>query len=245
MLGFAIGSVWRWQEPGNRNALIHYFHDLKIDAIELTLPVPERVTDFVLSYKNRVWLRTLQYISIHAPFHLTHESENSRHVALQLERIERLYREVSAKNVIFHPDNLPSVGVLDQYEFSACAENLPPKTGFGLKELRQTLRDYPKIGLCLDVAHAFLWSRDESSRIVETFGERIRQIHFSAADRKQDHLSLVDASEEFAESIRPVLSLNVPWLIELDIDPQAEQKALLQELIAAKKLLGYSGESNR
>jgi len=216
-IGFALGSIWRWMKGSNRAQLIDYLKELNIDGVEITLGTKEELYSFRLTPSQVSWLKKLDYVSIHAPFRLVRRADTPEEVIKQLNIISRLYKQVNAKNVIIHPNDLPSPKVLASYDMNFSTENLPKKRKVTIAKLASTLKKYPHMGLCLDVAHAYLWSRSETEKLVKRFSKRITEVHFSGTYRKKDHLSLQKVTKQFIKSIQPIKSLNVPIIIEEDI----------------------------
>lgn len=217
IISFALGNVWSWTNSKNRNELIKYARKLDISGVEITFARKEEIYSFKLSKSNRDWLKQLDYVTIHAPFRLIRAAENEEEVTKQLDGILKVYKDVNAKAVIIHPRDLPSPEILERYDFKVLTENLVKKSGFSLVDLKKTLSEYPNIGLCLDVSHAYLWSKYETSKLVKAFNDRISQVHFSGTYRRKDHQSLRKASKEFLYSIKPIKDLDVPIIIEEDI----------------------------
>jgi hypothetical protein len=59
--------------------------------------------------------------------------------------------------------------------------------------------------------------------LIKAFKDRISQIHFSGTYRKRDHQSLRGVSKEFLLSIQPMKNLEVPLVMEEDIEPRSFQ----------------------
>lgn len=220
VFSFALGSIWRWSASTNRNALIDYVRKLDISGVELTLATKEELYSLNLSRDNKHWLRSLDYVTIHAPFRLIKESKDQSEMIKQLNDISRLYHDIDAKTVIIHPNDLLNSGLLKGFECDISTENLPPKSGIPISGLRKVLHKYPNVRLCLDVSHAYSWSRAETGKLTKAFKDRISQIHFSGTCRKRDHQSLRDVTEDFLLSVQPVKCLAIPIVIEEDIEPR-------------------------
>ncbi|TSA44617.1 hypothetical protein D4R51_03365 [bacterium] len=214
----------------NRGGLIKYVEKLGVSGVEITLGHKEEISAFKISDKAKKWLKSLDYVSIHAPFRLLEEAKDQNEVISQLDAISKLYKEVNAKNVIIHPDNLPSTKILEKYDFNISTENLTPKSRMGISQMKKIFRKYPKIKLCLDVSHAYLWSELETKRIVDNFGDKISQIHFSGTYRKKDHQSLRSVTKNFLRSIEPIKNLQVPIVIEEDIEKEKGERYLVEEV---------------
>jgi len=227
---FALGCLWRWHDSKNRGELIKYVEKLGVSGVEITLGYKEEISAFKISDKDKKWLKSLDYVSIHAPFSLLKEAKDQNEVISQLDAIKSLYQEVNAKNVIIHPDNLPSPKILEKYNFNISTENLMPRSKMGIAQMKKIFRKYPKNRLCLDVSHAYLWSELETKKIVDNFGEKISQIHLSGTYRKKDHQSLRGVTKKFLRSIEPIKELRVPIVIEEDIRKEKGERYLMEEV---------------
>lgn len=236
IISFALGNIWRWSK--NRDILINYAKKLGVSGIEITFASKEELYTFKLSKDNEAWLKSLDYVSIHAPFQLVKESENREEIITQLNIISRLYDDINAKNVIIHPDDLPKQNVLKKYGFNISTENLPPKSHINISDLRKILNTYSKMRLCLDVSHAYLWSKSETGKLTKTFKDKISQIHFSGTYKKKDHQSLRKVTKEFLFSIKPIKELNIPIVIEEDIYIK-NFEFVKQEIKYIKKIINY------
>jgi endonuclease IV len=233
---FALGNIWRWNESKNRNALIDYIKDLDVSGVELTFATKEDLYSFKLSKKNKAWLNTLDYVSIHAPFWLFMDAENDEEVLNQLNTITKIYNQINAKNVIIHPEpELLQTNILEKFKIKFSIENLPRKNNVPFSFLKAILRKYPQIDLCLDVSHAYSWSKYETGKLIHFFQKRISQIHFSGSYRKKQHVSLRNVSENFLFSIQPIKHLDVPIVVEEDLKIKS-LRYLRQELEYIKSL---------
>ncbi|GAI60095.1 unnamed protein product, partial [marine sediment metagenome] len=87
VFSFALGNIWRWNTSTNRNVLIDYIRKLDISGVELTFATKEELYSFNLSRKNKHWLKSLDYVTIHAPFRLIEGSKDPEEVIKQLNDI--------------------------------------------------------------------------------------------------------------------------------------------------------------
>ncbi|MBN2052486.1 TIM barrel protein [Candidatus Woesearchaeota archaeon] len=228
---FALGNIWSWTKLKNRARLIKYAQKLDILGVELTMSTKEELLSFKMTDAQRQWLRNLDYVSIHAPFKLVRNSTDENDLIKQLDYIRTVYREVNAKNVIIHPNDLPNIKILSKYDMHFSTENLPKKRHITIKNLERILKKYKGMGLCLDVAHAYSWSRNETERLIRHFRDNITQIHFSGMYKGKDHVPLQSVSPTFLKSISNVKELNVPIVIEEDIR--------IEDLEFVKKEISY------
>ena len=215
---FASGNLWRWKNSKNRNGLLNYIRKLNVSSVELTFPTKEELFLFKLSNSNKNWLRTLKYVTIHAPFRLFEDSENEKEIIDQINHISNIYNALNCKNVIIHPENdLFTSNLLVDCGFEVSIENLPKKYNVPIPKLKEVLKKHSKIKICVDVSHAYSWSKFETGKLIDVFHDRISQIHVSGSYRKKDHQSMRKISKEFQFSIQPIKQLNVPVVIEEDI----------------------------
>lgn len=236
IIGFAIGTIWSWINSDNRNKLISHAKKLDINGVELTFAYKKELYKTRLSKDNISWLKSLSYVSIHAPFDLVKKAEDDTEVIKQLEVIAELSNKVKAKNVIIHPNNLPPLEILKKYNFRISTENLPPRFHYSVLDLEKIFKKYPKMGLCLDVAHAYLESKHQTDKLIKKFKHQISQVHFSGTYRREDHQSLQIVSKDFIYSIRNIKNLNVPIIIEQDIRTK-NIKLIQEEIRYIRKLL--------
>ncbi len=235
IISFALGNIWRWEKSKNRNDFIKYAKSLDIDGVELTFASKEELFAFKLSLANEKFLKGLNYVTIHAPFDLIGEAGNEKELIEQLDAISRIYRQVNAKNVIIHPHGLPSRKILDKFNFKVSTENLRKKRNVSISNFKKIFKKYPKVGLCVDVSHAYSWSKKETEKLVRAFSSRITQFHFSGAYRGKDHQPIRIVSKDFLSSIELLFKSKAPIIIEEDIKIKSEQ-FLKEEVEFIKKM---------
>ena len=233
---FALGNIWQWESSENRDVLIDYVKGLDVTGIELTLATKKNLYSLKLSKKNILWLKKLDYVTIHAPFNLFGESKNDKDVSDQLDAITKIYHQVDAKRVIIHPEpELIQSDILKEYPIKFSIENLPRKYNLSLSSLKTILDKYPQMDFCLDISHAYTWSRYETYKLIQAFKEKISQIHLSGTYRRKMHVSLRKVSKIFLLSIQPLKYLDVPIVIEEDLEIKSLQY-VRRELEYIKKL---------
>ncbi len=198
------------------NSRFSYARKQDISGVELIFASKDELYSSRLSEENLSWLKSLKYVSIHAPFKLVSKSHDQLEVARQLDILSDIYHKINAKNLIIHPNEMPEIDLIRRYDFSISTENLRPGSRVPISILERILSRY-RIKLCLDVAHAYLWSKHETGRLIDAFKQEISEVHFSGTCRKVTHVSLRTVSSEFIYSIQRVRELDVPIVIEEDM----------------------------
>lgn len=213
IFSFSLGNIAAWSTSKNRNDLIGFAKQLDVTGVEITLPTSNDLYLFELSEDNRSWLLSLEYVTIHAPFRLLSDTRND--MLTQIDRISMIYDDVNAKNVVIHPATSPlALEILEICPFHVSLENLPPKSRISSSDIKRLMDEHPHLKLCIDVSHAYLWSKSETGILTENFQNRISQIHLSGTYRKKDHQSLRSVSSDFLLSIAPIKELDVPMVVE-------------------------------
>jgi len=235
IISFALGSIWRWEKSKNRNDFIKYVKSLDIDGVELTFASKEELFAFKLSSDNEKFLKGLDYVTIHASFDFMEEANNKEEIIRQLNIISDIYQKVNAKNVIMHPNDLPDSAILSRFKFKVSTENLRKKRNVTISDFKKIFEKYPKIGFCVDVSHAYSWSKQETEKLVKAFSNKITQFHFSGAYRGKDHQPLKIVSKDFLSSIELLFKSKAPIVIEEDIKIKSE-KFLKEEVELVKKM---------
>lgn len=214
-LYFSTGNIWSWSD--SRAKLLDITRKLNVKGVELTFGSKEELLNFKLSKVNEKWLKSLEYVSIHAPFRLIKRYDKEEDIIIQLKKIEEIYKRTNAQNVIIHPGVLPSPKILNKFNMRFSTENMPKNRKVGVDNLKKIFKKYPKLGLCIDVTHSYLWSKYETRKLIENFNNRVTQFHLSATFRGVEHLSLKKASKDFLWSIKPLKTFGAPIIIEEDI----------------------------
>lgn len=207
---------------------------LRVEAVEITLGSFDMVLNFRPSEAERAWLRSLPYVSIHAPLFdgAGRDGGAARRV---LAALERLYESCRASNLVVHPDRLPDASWLRETPCEVSMENLAPEAGFPAERLAEALEAHPRAGLCLDLSHAFAWGDGHAEELLRRFGGRLRQVHASASADGRTHLRLKDASGPMRDFFGTLAGLGKPCLLEEDVAEMGEAE---EDLAVLSALLG-------
>lgn len=218
IVSISDGPMWRFNLDHNRRIDVLRRADIGINGVEICLPYKEDVFGFRPSDENLAWLRSLPWVTIHAPFGRDGDMNEKMRVVCDL------YKIIGAKNVVIHPDVLPCPGFLKEYpDVRFATENLPPRCGISRTGLREIFSKYPDLLFCLDVTHAYRWSVFETSALISEFQGRLVQVHLSGGRGSKEHLPIKNASILYMLSIRRLFNMDVPLVMELDFsetDPE-------------------------
>ena len=213
IISMSLGNFRDWDESLDANRLIRHVRKLDINGVEINYG-SEDLLNFKLSVTNKEWLRNLDFISIHSS-NIAGNNKSEDEIIKNLDALNDLYEAVNAKNIIIHSTGLPCKKLLKNYKFKLSVENLRPKARVSINDLRKVFKEYPNIGLCLDVSHAYFYSKNETSRLIKMFKNRITQVHLSGTYRRKDHTLLMNnVTKEFLKSIKPIKKLSVPIVME-------------------------------
>ncbi|MDX0986467.1 hypothetical protein GHK29_34075 [Sinorhizobium medicae] len=167
-----------------------------------------------------------EYISFHAPTNF----EDERALVAQLKTIVDM-----EMNIIVHPDTLRDLTCWRALGTRLCLENMDSRKPVGrtVGELQVVFDELPEARLCFDIAHARQVdsSMTEGFRILETFGDRLSQVHLSEINSVGRHFPMSFAAkrayEPFAERL-----VDVPVIIESIV----EGTEIVTELEKARNL---------
>lgn len=181
--------------------------------IELTAMTKDRLDSLVLFLdRKRAALDVFERVSVHAPASMVDTS-----AAAVTEKLVALAWEF---DTVFHPDLFVGQGSLRSLGRRVVFENMDIQKDSGqtTADLRRVFDVYPEAGFCLDVAH--VWTNDPTLRLghdlLDTFGERLRQLHVSGIEPDGTHRPTTRADLVL---YAPLLERcqHVPWLLEAEL----------------------------
>jgi len=239
IVGLALGTIHRMDgslaadRDGNRNGLVDLARRYPIRGVEITLGSLAQVRNLELSEENRRWLRSLDYVSIHGPLFGNGAGRGGSEGAT-LEKLERIYADCGAANIVLHPDRLPDASWMRETPCSLSIENLAASATADGERLGAVLSEFPKAGFCLDLSHAESGSAGEAGALISRFGHRLRQVHVSAAHGDLTHLRMRHASRGLRAAFHHLRVLGIPCLLEEDLADAVEVEedlAILSSLL--------------
>ncbi len=241
-LFIATGNFYRFVD---KISPVEFINSFQVEGIEYT---------YGKSYGERpitkkdISIMRKKEVSLHLPFKYMIFKENKEKDVKDFYKILEDYELVKAKRIVFHPHQKIEKKLLKKAQnkgVNFVTENMRKKhwkskrTMHKRKSFEDILNSDKKIDLCLDVAHAYTWSPKETSNIIETWEDRIKQVHLSSTKNLKDHLTLQKITKSFSKSIKPIKNLEVPVILEEDM-PKIDKKFVEKEIKLAKKIIGLN-----
>jgi len=222
--GFSTGAI----APGDVERGLSMLRDHAVDAVELSA-----LRDFelltLMSAAPSLDLARFRYVSVHAPSKLDGMSE--RECAKLLEPCIQY-----GWHVVLHPDAIEDPACWDSFGETLCIENMDKRKRDGrtVEELAPWFERFPAARFCLDLAHA--QQVDPSmlltSQLIETYRDRLVQLHLSELNSESRHrplsLGMVDLLQRFAHRLPPVAVV---------LESQVRESEIGLELTLARRAL--------
>lgn len=229
-IGFSTGSVAR---SDVRRAL-RLLEPHATEAVELSAlrvhelpPLLELIADLTVD--------EYEHVSVHAP---------SAFMAAQEPAIAAALLPVAERGwlVVVHPDTLHDPRPWAAFGDRLCIENMDPRKPVGrtVQELKPVFARLPQASFCFDVAHARQCdpSMGEALRLLETFHDRLAEVHVSELDAHSRHVRLSRAGVWACQRVAEMIPLEVPVIIEAPVQPHEISAELEASLEALGRLVG-------
>jgi len=241
LLSCATGNFYKFLD---KISVVEFINSLGVDGIEYTYG--RHYEERPITKLDETILLTKKDVSMHVPFGFLKKQANLERDTSNFKKMLFDYQRIGAKRLVMHPTQIPPQELLllgkrkgTQY----ITENLRKRHGNDKHEgherfgFETVLNEHKDFGLCLDTAHAYSWAKNETNDIIDKWSDRIMQIHFSVTHYQTNHLGTTNASKRFLESMKCLKQLDVPIVIEEDMNT-INQKIVLKEINAIKKIVG-------
>jgi endonuclease IV len=239
-IGFSTGAVYSWDDSINRQ--IGILKKLGCNAIEISYGMVSSL-DEELNMESIKYLKSLDYVSIHAPFFDNERNDlyytNSKLIRKLLTQLSRVYKSINAKSIVFHPNLIKDYSIFDKLTLNICLENMPRERNISIEQLSVLMHKQPKFNLVLDTAHAMSWKKSTLLQLVTLFKDRIQYVHLSDRrysirnKRLRDHQQLLSCSD--LSKFDSLKKLNCPMIVEVSIkDKKADFQNLKNEYSLVK-----------
>lgn len=222
----------------SRKEAVNFIHNYAVNGIELVFATPKEILEFEFDKEILDLINSFEFRSIHMPFHEVEykADEETRKV---ITKGSEIANSIKASYLVFHPSNIKNFSVLD-YSKKNCIENLNSKKynkGYQTpSDIKKVLKENPKLWLVLDTCH-MLESGFDPNDFLE-LKDRVVSLHLAVqwkqGERIRTHGFLQENLEQL-EKIKPLLKLDVPKIIEVDIYPN-KVKMIEKEIELVKSL---------
>ncbi len=203
------------------------------EGIELSFAYPQYLFDFIINKENLDYLQSLKFNSIHVPWkEITYgNNQESKNV---LEFIEKLYKQINAKNVVFHKEQIEEIQIVTNYDFTASIENGDWKelAGNSVEKIEEILKGNPKLKFTFDFAHALTISSNDVSLYVNKFKDELIEIHLSMLNKNlKDHWFLHKYdSQEMRNLLNHLKNINTPIVLECVASNNGQVQLIKKEI---------------
>ncbi len=233
----STGCIYRLSD--DRNELIKIIKGFSPDGIELSFAYPEYLFNFAITPENLEYIKSLKFVSIHAPmFDIVYgDNQRSREV---LKLIEKLYKQVGARNVVFHKDEVEDISEITKYDFTASLENGDYRKTIANspEKIQEILSRNPKLMFTFDLAHALSINGEDVPVYLEKFKRKLAEIHMSWQNKnpaQHDFICKYD-SPGIRKSLKSVDIADVPLVLEAGANNEAESRLLVDEIKYLKSI---------
>jgi len=212
----SISTGFLYKITKDRNKMIEIIRGFSPDGVEVSFACPDRLLNFKISDSNLRYLKSLKYVSIHAPWINISYGDNQKSQDV-LGSIKKLYSLIGAKNVVFHQEDIENIRCIANLNLVVSIENMgwnqKPNT---IVETEKFLNKNKSIKFVFDFAHALTVSYDDIPLYLDKFKDRLIAIHISYKDRElKDHWFLhKHDSPKMRELLNEVKRFDVPLVLE-------------------------------
>jgi len=234
-----ISTGFLYRLTNDRNEMIKRIREFSPYGIELSFAYPQYLFDFVINKDNLDYLQSLKFNSIHVPWkEITYGSnQKTKNV---LEAIEKLYKQINAKNVVFHKEQIENIQIITNYDFTASIENGDWKelAGNNVEKIQGILKENPKLKFTFDFAHALTVSSNDIPLYIDKFKDKIIEIHLAMLNRNlKDHWFLHKYdSTEIRNLLNHLKNIKAPIILECVASNNDEVQLIKKEIEYIKEI---------
>lgn len=227
-IGFSTGAL----ALGDFHTALEYLRRKPVKVIELSALRVHELPDLLQAVPS-LDLSQFEYIALHAPSSMD---------PIEEPRIARLLAEFPRSwMIVLHPDTIHDPGVWGSFGDRLALENMDRRKADGRTgvELSRWFHLLPEARFCFDLAHAQQWdtTMTEAYMLLESFAQRIVQVHISQLDSASRHYPLSSSSLRAFSGVASFIPDRVPVIIESriaegGIDEEVEK---VKELMSASR----------
>lgn len=222
----------------DRNDRIDALRQFSPLGIEISFSHPEYLFDFEISKNNLKYLQSLKFNSIHAPWMYKKVKERKE----ALEKIRILYKQINARNVVFHKDGIEDYDLVASSGFVVSLENDDwKKPNNSLEYFKCLLDKNKKFRFTFDFAHA-VSTESDIAEYINYFKDILVEIHFSiiikdSLGQYSSHTFLhQNDGEELRKLLQPLKKVSVPLVLESFVSNLNDINLIKKEIEYIKKI---------
>lgn len=226
-IGFSTGAL----ALGDFHTALEYLRRKPIDVVELSALRVHELPQLLRAVPS-LDLQQFRYIALHAPGAMDRTEEP--------EVVRLLARFPDTWRIVLHPDTIHDPGLWNSFGDRLALENMDRRKADGRTagELSRWFRLLPNAKFCFDLAHAQQWdtTMTEAYTLLESFAQRIVQVHISQLDSASRHYPLSSSSLRAFSEVASFIPHTAPIIIESRI----AEGGIDKEIEKVEELLGMS-----
>ena len=212
-IGFSTGALAK----GDFRHALELLRKRNINIVELSALRDYELPALIEALPS-IDLSGFVHVSIHAPSKFHEITEG--HAAALLQVASQM-----GIGIVVHPDTIVDLNIWRGFRDLLWVENLDKRKPIArtTAELDCVFELFPDAGFCLDVAHARQIdpTMSEASRMLRSFGGRLRQIHASGLNSNSTHSALSAAASSAFSQISSLVPQATPIILESPIEENA------------------------
>jgi hypothetical protein len=238
LICISTGAVYKFSEDMNEK--IKMLRGFSPVGIEICFADSQHLIDFKISEENLSYLKSLKWVSIHAPWLGVRYGRNRRTDEV-VKSMRYLSDLINAKNVVFHGNFADDFSFFKNCDFVYSIENSDWRYFFHtVSEMKELFANNDDYKFTFDFAHALTVDPLDAHIYIEKFKDRLIQIHFSYLSRElSDHWFLhKHDNKEMQELLECLKPLSVPIVLECVATDESELSLIKKEMEYAREIFG-------
>jgi len=230
LICISTGADYKMSEDMNRK--IELLKEFCADGIELCFADSQALIDFKITDENLYYLKSLKWVSIHAPWIGIRYGRNQRTDEV-VKSMRYLSDLIDAKNVVFHGNFADDFSFFLNCDFTYSIENSDWRYSFHtVLEMEKLLAESDNYKFTFDFAHALTVNSSDVSVYMSRLKDRMIQVHLSYLDKQlPDHWFLhKHDSVEMRNLLSPLKDLDVPIVLECVAANESELPMIKDEI---------------
>lgn len=224
-IGYSTGALAK----GDFRLGLEMIRRQRITVVELSALRDKELAP-LLDSLDSLDLSFCSYISFHAPSRFEAHTEKEAADLLQ-GLLPRRWP------IVVHPDAILDSGAWQGFGDWLCIENMDRRKPVGrtADELQSVFHAFPDASLCFDIGHAHQIdpTMGQATKILQSFGDRLKQIHMSEVSSSSGHNPMSDAAILAFRKVSHLIPPDTPVILETEV-PERMMEA---QVILARAVL--------